>query len=105
METGQLLEKALMLKPQDRFMLIEELIKSLDEPDKEIEQIWLEEAEKRLKAHREGKIKGVKYEESPVLLDKKGVLVVKAETDADLTNITQDERHRRFCKIIQQAGL
>ncbi len=39
------------------------------------------------------------------LLDKKGVLVVKAETDADLTNITQDERHRRFCKIIQQAGL
>jgi hypothetical protein len=35
--------------------LIDGLIRSLDEPDKEIDEIWGVEAEKRLKAHREGK--------------------------------------------------
>ncbi len=58
-----LLEKALMLKPQDRFTIIEGLIQSLDEPNKEIDQIWAEEAEKRLKAYRDGKLKGVPYKE------------------------------------------
>lgn len=58
-----LLEKALSLKPQDRFMLIEGLIQSLDEPNKEIDQIWLEEAEKRIKAHREGKLPGIAYKD------------------------------------------
>jgi putative addiction module component (TIGR02574 family) len=62
-ESKTLLEKALMLKPQDRFTLIEGLIQSLDEPDKEIDQIWAEEAEKRLKAYRDGKLKGVPYKE------------------------------------------
>ena len=62
METGRLLlEKALRLKPQDRFMLIEGLIRSLDEPDKTIDQIWAEEAGKRLKAYREGRLKGVPF--------------------------------------------
>ena len=49
-----LLKKALLLKPQDRFLLIDELIRSLDEPNTEIDEIWVEEAGKRLKAHREG---------------------------------------------------
>lgn len=62
-ESKSLLQKALMLKPQDRFTLIEGLIKSLDEPNKEIDQIWAEEAEKRLKAYRDGKLKGVPYKE------------------------------------------
>ena len=62
-ESKSLLEKALMLKPQDRFTIIEGLIQSLDEPNKEIDQIWAEEAEKRLKAYRDGKLKGVPYKE------------------------------------------
>lgn len=33
----------------------------LDEPDKDIEKIWLEESKKRLKFFREGKLKGVPY--------------------------------------------
>jgi putative addiction module component (TIGR02574 family) len=56
-----LLKKALHMKPQDRFLLIEGLIRSLDEPNKEIDAIWAEEAEKRLRAHREGKTKGVPF--------------------------------------------
>jgi putative addiction module component (TIGR02574 family) len=54
-----LLKKALLLKPQDRFLLIEGLIRSLDEPNMEIDSIWAEEATKRLRAHREGKTKGI----------------------------------------------
>lgn len=59
----ELLKKALELKPQDRIILLEGLIESLDEPDKNIDQIWTEEAEKRLNAYRSGRTKGVSYEE------------------------------------------
>jgi len=62
MESSEsLLKKALLLKPPDRFLLIDGLIRSLDKPDKEIDEIWGVEAEKRLKAHREGKSKGVPF--------------------------------------------
>lgn len=62
MESSEsLLKKALLLKPQDRFLLIDGLIRSLDEPDKEIDEIWGVEAKKRLKAHREGKTQGVPF--------------------------------------------
>lgn len=64
METGKsLLKKALLLKPRDRFLLVDGLVRSLDEPNKEIDAIWAEEAEKRLRAHREGKTKGVPFED------------------------------------------
>jgi len=59
----ELLKKALELKPQEKIILLEGLIESLDEPDKNIDQIWTEEAEKRLNAYRGGKIKGVSYSE------------------------------------------
>jgi putative addiction module component (TIGR02574 family) len=62
MESSEsLLKRALLLKPQDRFLLIDGLIRSLDEPDKEIDEIWSLEAEKRLKAHREDKTQGVPF--------------------------------------------
>jgi len=57
-----LLRKALLLKPQDRSLLIDGLMRSLDEPNREIDAIWAEEAEKRLRADREGKTEGVSYE-------------------------------------------
>lgn len=58
-----LLEKAMLLKAQDRFLLIEGLIRSLDEPNKEINAIWAEEADKRLRAHREGRTQSVRFED------------------------------------------
>ncbi len=63
MSNKEILEQAMKLKPEDRFLIIEGLIKSLDEPDKKIDAIWLEEAEKRLKAYRDGKRKGIPMEE------------------------------------------
>ena len=58
-----LVEKALELKPQEKIVLIEALVSSLDKPDPEIAKIWLHEAEARLKSYREGKSKGIPAEE------------------------------------------
>jgi len=63
MSTKELLNEALKLKPEERFTLVEGLIKSLDEPDKKLDEIWAEESEKRLKAHREGELQGIPMEE------------------------------------------
>ncbi|MCP4252125.1 MAG: addiction module protein [Candidatus Scalindua sp.] len=59
----QLITSALELKPQDRFYLIELLVRSLDKPDPEIDEIWLKEAEARLDAFRNGKTEGVPAED------------------------------------------
>ena len=59
MSNKEILKQAMKLKPEERFLIIEGLIKSLDEPDKNIDEIWAIEAEKRLKAYREGKLKGL----------------------------------------------
>ena len=56
-----ILEQALKMKPADKFLIIEALLNSLDEPDKKIEEIWAIEAEKRLKAYKEGKLKTLSY--------------------------------------------
>ena len=63
MSTKEIMEEALKLKPEERFTLVEGLIKSLDEPDKKLDDIWAEEAEKRLKAYREGRMEGIPMEE------------------------------------------
>ncbi len=58
-----LIKKALELKPQDKIILIEALVTSLDKPDPEISKIWVQEADARLKAYRKGKTKGIPAEE------------------------------------------
>ena len=63
MSTKELLDEAMKLKPEERFTLVEGLIKSLDEPDKKLDEIWAEESEKRLKAYREGKLEGIPMKE------------------------------------------
>lgn len=62
MSTKELLDEAMKLKPEERFTLVEGLIKSLDEPDKKLDEM-AEESEKRLKAYREGKLQGIPMEE------------------------------------------
>jgi len=43
--------------------------------------------------------------EMPTLVDKGGVLVVKAESLSDLTDIVRQERDRRVSHLSRQAGL
>ena len=63
MSSKEILKKALNLKPEERFIVIEGLLKSLDEPSSDLDDIWAEEAEKRLKAYREGILEGIPMEE------------------------------------------
>ena len=51
-------EEALKLPSQERARLAEQLISSLDEEeDPEAERLWVEEAERRYKEYKEGKVK------------------------------------------------
>ena len=63
MSTKELLDAAIKLKPEERLGLVEVLIQSLDEPDARLDEIWAEEAEKRLAAYREGRLEGIPMED------------------------------------------
>lgn len=63
MGTRELVEQALKLDPADRLRLVEQVLHSLDEPDPKVEQIWIEEAERRLKEYRAGNVRGIPAEE------------------------------------------
>jgi putative addiction module component (TIGR02574 family) len=59
---NEILEKALTLKPAQKAELIDKLLASLDVPDKEIDELWAGEAESRIDAYEQGKIKAVALE-------------------------------------------
>ena len=58
-----LLKKAKRLNLKERFLLIDGLIQTIDEPNAKLDALWADEAEKRLKAHREGKTVGIPFED------------------------------------------
>ncbi len=62
--SGQdVLKEALKLMPDEQFILVEGLIESLDNPDRSLGKVWVEEAEKRLEAYRAGCLKAVPVDE------------------------------------------
>jgi len=61
--TKTVISRALHLKPTERFIVIEALIKSLDNPNPVVGKSWAVEAEKRLKAYKTGKAKTVSFED------------------------------------------
>lgn len=63
MSSKEIIQNALKLSPQEKLLIVDSILQSLDEPDKNLETIWAEESEKRLNAFREGKIKGIPYDE------------------------------------------
>jgi putative addiction module component (TIGR02574 family) len=62
MSSKEILQQALKLKPNERVNIVEGLLRSLDEPDSTIDEIWAEEAEKRLKAYRAGNLERIASE-------------------------------------------
>ena len=55
---------ALRLSIEERAQLAGRLLLSLDEPsESEVERLWLEEAERRLKEFREGRVDGIPADE------------------------------------------
>jgi len=60
---NDIIAEALTLKPQERYMIIEKLNESLNVPNPEVEQAWIEESRRRLEAYKNGTLKTVSYEE------------------------------------------
>lgn len=60
METKEI---PLKLTPEERFKLVEGIMFSIDKPDEAIDNVWLDEAERRLDAYRAGRLEGVPMEE------------------------------------------
>ena len=63
MDSKKVLEYALGLGPDERFSVVEGILRSLDQPDASLDAIWSEEAERRLLAYREGTLEGIPMEE------------------------------------------
>ncbi|OHC65484.1 MAG: addiction module protein [Rhodocyclales bacterium GWA2_65_19] len=59
----EIIELAMQLEPSERFEVAEELLRSVEQVDPEIDRLWLEEAERRLAAYRAGKVKGIPAED------------------------------------------
>lgn len=62
--TDKILYEALKLSPAEKARVIDELIKSLDQPDEEMDKIWMKEGESRIDAYDRGELKTVTVEEA-----------------------------------------
>lgn len=60
---NEILKDALNLRPAEKADLIDKLLSSLDNPDKEIDALWAKEAEARIEAYDQGKIKALTLKE------------------------------------------
>ena len=54
-----LIESVLRLKPAERMKLLNVIYGSLEQPDTAINEIWYDEAERRLASYKAGKVEGV----------------------------------------------
>jgi serine/threonine protein kinase len=61
MSINDIINEALTLKPQERYKIIENLVLSLNQPNTEIDQLWIEESTKRVEAIKNGTLKTVSY--------------------------------------------
>ncbi|VAW56002.1 hypothetical protein MNBD_GAMMA07-1106 [hydrothermal vent metagenome] len=59
----EILKEAIQLDPNEKAKLVDQLITSLDKPDKNIDKLWAEEAESRLEAYKQGNLKAISIEE------------------------------------------
>ena len=59
----EILKDALNLKPAEKAELIDKLLSSLDKPDRELDELWAKEAESRIDAYEQGKIKSLTIKE------------------------------------------
>ena len=60
--TDSIFKKASTLSPSEKAQLIDRLISTLDKSDKEIDELWAKEAEDRIDAYDQGKIKAISLE-------------------------------------------
>ena len=57
------LQEALQLPSAERANLVEELVMSLDQPDPNLDALWLKEAKDRIRTYKSGELDAVDAEE------------------------------------------
>lgn len=62
-KTESIINDALILRPAERYLIVETLLKSLDTPNITIEKEWLEEVKNRLEAYKQGKLRTIDLSE------------------------------------------
>ena len=60
--TENIFREASTLRPVDKIKLIDKLIYTLDLPNDEVDQLWAKEAEDRIDAYDQGKMKIISLE-------------------------------------------
>ena len=63
MSINDIIDEALTLKPQERYMIMKKLNDSLNVPNPEVEKAWIDESMRRYEAYKNGTLKTVSYEE------------------------------------------
>lgn len=63
MSNVQILQEALQLNPKERYLVVESLLKSLDEPDQYVDEAWADEAQKRLQNYKDNSIQTISFED------------------------------------------
>lgn len=66
----ELRRQALALSPDQRALLADELLDSVQESPEEVEAAWAEELERRLQAYERGELQTETYEEVQARIDK-----------------------------------
>jgi putative addiction module component (TIGR02574 family) len=66
----RIIEDALRLPVEERVLVVERLLSSLDQPDPRIRALWAEEAEARLTAYEAGRMAAVPADEVFAELDR-----------------------------------
>jgi len=61
--SNEILKEVLNLAPTEKAKLIDKLLSSLDKPDKELDKLWAKEAEDRIEAYEQGKIRALTLKE------------------------------------------
>ena len=63
-KNNKLLKEALVLPVKEKSELIEQLIKSLDRPDPDIDDLWKKEVENRIDAYNKGELSSISLQEA-----------------------------------------
>ncbi|MEO5342234.1 MAG: addiction module protein [Gammaproteobacteria bacterium SHHR-1] len=63
MNTKQLIDEAVSLPVEERALVVDSLLRSLNQPESEIDKIWAKEAQRRLEELRSGRVKAIPGEE------------------------------------------
>ncbi|HEX5677805.1 MAG TPA: addiction module protein [Alcanivorax sp.] len=69
--TKEIIDQAMALSAQERAVVVEQLLLSLDAPDPSLDRIWADEAEARLDAYERGELKAVSVQDVMAKYDKK----------------------------------